>query len=403
MAELPDDQLDAIIVYLRATTLSEYPGLVAKCWHRRCKALRLRSLYPTPMLVVTMTQTNRVALIDIDTGAVLHDWPALPVRKRTTSVGNGPAWRRRSNWVTGVACGEDRSLYVSQYCVHGLLKFSPVKPDVHHRSARSRLPYHYSRTSVTASAPEGVVCAHGFVYTVGMDENAGSSLQRLSPTGALLEKVSIDLEWDSIWGICLMPDLDGLFLAAHASEDVATDMPTLADTGRILTVPFCDEPPGAFRTNPDTGKVYLKPTTSDPLRGSTLLPLNRPSDLACCGHGHLFVVSYSGHAHGQERVIHKMAVRNAIQFQMAEHHVCTIPLPDGWAPECLTCPRGDMIYVTGHRTSSSIDSNGAVFCFPCGCDPNASEDTVPTPTPVPEVVRLSSEDLAGPHYISYVA
>jgi len=64
---------------------------------------------------------------------VLHEWPAIPVRKRQRSVGSGPAWLARSNWCTGIACSEDGSLFVSQYRVHGLLKFSfsPLNPRRH--------------------------------------------------------------------------------------------------------------------------------------------------------------------------------------------------------------------------------------------------------------------------------
>ena len=431
ISDLSDDLLDVVILRVRATVLSCYLGRVSSRWHERCKAIGLQ---PIPMLAVTMTGSNKVALIDIESGQVQHQWAALP-RWRQTSVGGGPVWRRRTNnWVTGIACGEDFSLYVSQYRVYGLLKFS----------LSSNLAYKYVRTTATAPAPEGVVCAHGCVYAVEMAEGRSTSLRRLSPSGTLLEKVDIDLAEDSLWGMCLMPECDGLFIAAHAGEDDATsDEPTLDDNGVILAVRFSGEHRGAFKRNAFTDNAIIKPLVNDflcaPPDFKRMPALNRPSDLVCCSHGCLFVSSFRGRAHGRERIIYKLAVRNVERFETCAYELCQVALPDDFVPECLTRLRGDpssygrspgeghrqdTLYVTGHRLDTPIDSGGAIFSFPCGCDPPGSttEDGVfrpgvpyedgtydppgdlrtGVPPTVPPVTRLTSTDLAGPHYITHV-
>ena len=426
IADLPDDQLEDVILHLRATTLSGYPGLVCVRWHQRCKNLRLR---PVPMLAVTLAKSNKVALLDID-GSVLHEWPAIPVRKRKQRIGSGPSWLARTNWCTGIACGDDGSLFVSQYRVHGLLKFSPSMSPL----TRSSKPYQYMRTTATAPWPEGIVCARGCVYTVDMNEGGTTSLRRLSPAGALLEKVDIELEWDSLWGMCLMPDGDGLFIAAHVgSEDVPSDQPTENNTGRILAVrfkkPAADERSGAFHRNGyrDTDPVVIKPLVNDqlwtPPHFAPMPALNRPSDLVCCTHGCLFVSSFCGHAHGRERVIYKLAVRNRARYETWAYLLCRIELPDGYVPEGLTCPpmdasqgaghRQDLLYVTSHLRDEPIDGDGAIFSFPCGCNPPGEPyedgtydppgDARGAPVAVPPVTKLTSTNLAGPHYITHVS
>jgi len=46
----------------------------------------------------------------------------------------------------------------------------------------------------TAPAPEGIVCAHGCVYAVDIDEGDTTSLRRLSPAGERLEKVDSEMD-----------------------------------------------------------------------------------------------------------------------------------------------------------------------------------------------------------------
>ena len=114
-----------------------------------------------------------------------------------------------------------------------------------------------------------------------------------------------------------------------------------------------------------------------------------------CGHGRLFVTSFLGHAHGKRRIIHKLGIDMLYPpLEFRARLLCSITLPDDYTPECLTCPRGDRLYVTAHRPNTEISSDGAVFCFPCGCEAAGGH------AEVPQATRVTSDRLAGPHYIT---
>ena len=207
MDSLPDDILSALVVRGSANRLNGFPGLVCQRWLTLCKILHLK---PMPILAVTMTKSNSVALLDINTGSVMHEWPALPTIRKG---GQQPQWRERArtNWTTGIACGTDLSLFVSQYRVHGILKFVPQAICQRARSTRASVPYKYQRTLRTSEAPEGIVAAnHGSVYAV---DGAQSCVRRLSCEGALIESMPIIGEFDSLWGVCLARDHYGLLIA----------------------------------------------------------------------------------------------------------------------------------------------------------------------------------------------
>ena len=256
MEHLPDDIISTLISRASATLLTGYPGLVAKRWLLICRVLQLR---PTPVLAVTLAITNSIALLDIDTGKVLHEWQALP-KLPTGPPGFGapiglPLWRtdrRRKNWVTGIACGTDQSIFVSQYRVHGLLQFVAhpvVSTTSRTRATRAGVPFRYERTVLTAAAPEGVASAkHGSVYTVAMespssDGTIAACVQRLDGRDcAVLESMTILHAYDCLWGLCLARDHYGLFIAAHADEPFKhAAEPTLHDTGRILGTGSAEE------------------------------------------------------------------------------------------------------------------------------------------------------------------
>ena len=383
--DLPRELLDEIIVLIRAPAY-KYPGLVSRHWHERCSKLNLR---PTPMLAVT--SPTDVTLLDIN-GSVIDKWSAMPGRMNTRS-GAG------RSWATGIACGEDLSLHVSQYCAHGLLTFAPPPADSdaswHPRAGAvsAGIPeLAYVRTSPTLPAPEGVVCAHGCVYSVGINPHRSSSLIRHTPAGTsrslrLVEKFAVQRTVaTTLWGISMMPENEGLFIAAHDDDDQEVEDPTIEDSGRILAVRFSwdEENRGSFNPRLLTGPVITPRTVRDMDADHRMPPLNRPNDLVCCRHGYLFVTSFRGHASGRERVIYKLAVRNIERCETIGGEVCCITLPAGYMACGLTCTRGDVLYATAHDGEIG-SSNSAIFSFHCGCSDVGEHAEVPHPMKLTKV------------------
>ena len=374
VTKLPAELLQHVASYV--------PAYHIKAAAPTCKALSVaarNALNERPMLAVTSTTANSVVLLDID-GSRIKRWNAMPPDRIKTR------FELERSWVTGIACGEDMSLHVGQYSAHGLLTFA-LPPDVP-RAARARSAYSYEQTIRTTPSPEGIVCAHGFVYSVGVTQGHGSSLWRNTPAGTLEEKPSLLV--GTLWGISLMPEKKGLFIAAHDDDDQEVEGPTIEDSGRILAVRFSDEPAGSFKHGPERIPTALRDWDA---AGLQMPPLNRPTDLACCGHGSLFVASFRGYAFDRERVIYKIALS---EDRTMGGEVCCITLPDGYMACGLTCMRGDVLYATAHDGKIG-SSDSAIFSFPCGCN-HAGEHPQGT---VPQATKLT--DVPGAHGIASVS
>ena len=376
LSELPAELLQHIASYIPATH-------IALAFAPTCRALRKaarNALNDISLLAVTSTTANSVVLLYID-GSVVIEWDAKPPRRIKT---------RSGGWATGIACGEDMSLHVGQYSAHGLLTFA-LPRDVR-RAEHARAGYSYERSIQTAPSPEGVVCAHGIVYSVGIDPNGFSSVWRHTLAGTEVEKRVLPAEFEAwgigcaaaLWGIGLTPANDFLLIAAHESDNPASDEPTRENTGRVLAVGISRES-GSFEHDPVAVRDW-------DAAGLSMPPLNRPSDLACCSHGYLFVASFSGYAFDRKRVIYKLALS---EDRTMGGKVCCFALPDDYMAHGLcTCPQGNVIYATAHRGGLGVKVDSAIFSFACGCN-DAGEHAE-----VPRATKLA--DLPGAHCIAHV-